>query len=212
MCCQSYCCQVELANLPRQMVGATAHHAYTCCAGSAVFLRVWDCRVVFRTGRFRGCYQLPPYLDQYGETDVGLRRGNPLYLNSEHYSRLHMMWLQHLIPENVCRILGKMVTHMIIDWQHLWSRCSFQIYSHCEPSRIECRLLSGPKYHLDTNLRNLVELLYCWKLIDLTCYPSQSPKSHAFPSDKIYFKNGNVTSQFVSIEKFRTFFWTNEIF
>lgn len=119
MCCQSYCCQVELANLPRQMVGATAHHAYTCCAGSAVFLRVWDCRVVFRTGRFRGCYQLPPYLDQYGETDVGLRRGNPLYLNSEHYSRLHMMWLQHLIPENVCRILGKMVTHMIIDWQHL---------------------------------------------------------------------------------------------
>ena len=29
----------------------------------------------------------PPYLDQYGETDQGLKRGNPLTLCPERYSK-----------------------------------------------------------------------------------------------------------------------------
>uniref|UniRef100_A0A2P2HWE1 E3 ubiquitin-protein ligase n=1 Tax=Hirondellea gigas TaxID=1518452 RepID=A0A2P2HWE1_9CRUS len=120
MCSQPYCCQSELPNSQQKMVGPTTMHSWNCCAGSGMFLRVWDCRVIFRTGKYRGCYYSPPYLDQYGETDLGLRRGNPLFLNNELYSRLHMMWLQHLIPESVSRI--QLTQQNVINtggWQYL---------------------------------------------------------------------------------------------
>ena len=32
-----------------------------------------------------------PYIDEYGETDKGLRRGNPMYLDQEKYEELNRL-------------------------------------------------------------------------------------------------------------------------
>ena len=42
--------------------------------------RVRECKIIMLSGRTRGCFVSPPYLDQYGETDQGLKRGAPLTL------------------------------------------------------------------------------------------------------------------------------------
>ncbi|VDK43147.1 unnamed protein product [Taenia asiatica] len=36
-----------------------------------------------------------PYRDEFGEPDVGLRRGNPLFLNEKAYEELNQIWLNH---------------------------------------------------------------------------------------------------------------------
>ena len=52
-------------------------------AGCGVFLKVKECKIAMMSGKNKGCYMSPPYLDQYGETDQGLKRGNPLKLCQE---------------------------------------------------------------------------------------------------------------------------------
>ena len=47
--------------------------------------RVRECKIVMLAGMSRGSYVSPPYLDQYGETDQGLKRGNRLTLCTERY-------------------------------------------------------------------------------------------------------------------------------
>lgn len=37
------------------------------------FCRVRECQVLFLAGKTKGCFYAPPYLDDYGETDQGLR-------------------------------------------------------------------------------------------------------------------------------------------
>ena len=87
-------------------MGACTAHSHSCGAGTGIFLRygvqctsrtlfthdtlytpytftfprVRECKIVMFSGRTKGCFESPPYLDQYGETDEGLRRGNPLSL------------------------------------------------------------------------------------------------------------------------------------
>ena len=46
-------------------------------------MKVKKCQIAMFSGRSKGCYVSPPYLDQYGETDQELRRGNPLSLCKE---------------------------------------------------------------------------------------------------------------------------------
>nr|CDS30434.2 e3 ubiquitin protein ligase ubr2 [Hymenolepis microstoma] len=36
-----------------------------------------------------------PYTDEFGETDIGLRRGNPLYLDEKLYEEFNLTWLKH---------------------------------------------------------------------------------------------------------------------
>ena len=54
-------------------IGAATAHAHTCGAGTGVFLRVRECQVLLLSGRTKGSFYAPPYLDDYGETDQGLR-------------------------------------------------------------------------------------------------------------------------------------------
>jgi len=56
-------------------------------------------------GSTKGCFVPPPYVDQYGETDVGLRRGNPLKLDREKYRNLYKIWLNHGIPQKISHSL-----------------------------------------------------------------------------------------------------------
>ena len=43
-----------------------------------------------------------PYVDRYGETDKGMRRGNPLKLNAEMFAELDKLWTTNTIGENLC--------------------------------------------------------------------------------------------------------------
>ncbi|XP_060531062.1 E3 ubiquitin-protein ligase UBR2 [Cylas formicarius] len=100
LCSQSYCCQAEFNKIA---VGACNLHASKCGAGVGIFLRIRDCELLLLTAPHRGCFIVPPYLDDHGETDQGLRRGNPLKLSRERYEKLQNLWLAHGIHEEIAR-------------------------------------------------------------------------------------------------------------
>ena len=92
-------------------VGTCTSHAYKCGRTVGMFLRVAECQILIlhisvnadEDIEVRGCLQPTPYLDEYGETDQGLRRGNPLHLSETRYKKLHRLWLTHSIPDEVQR-------------------------------------------------------------------------------------------------------------
>jgi len=116
LCSQSYCCQTELNKI---LVGACMYHAHVCGAGACVFLRVRECEIVLVASPNRGCFMTPPYLDDYGETDQGLRRGNPLRLCRERYHKLQLLWLGHGIHEYIARAIESSNSLVATQWQHL---------------------------------------------------------------------------------------------
>lgn len=61
----------------------------------------------------------PPYLDDYGETDQGLRRGNPLRLCHDRYKKLQLLWLGHGIHEEIARAIESSYHLTATQWQHL---------------------------------------------------------------------------------------------
>ncbi len=114
-----------------------------------VSVRVRESQVLFLAGKSKGCFYAPPYLDDYGETDQGLRyasisdisrtwlfltlmwdqvlfcpffrRGNPLHLCQERYRKIQKLWRQHSITEEIGHAQEANQTLVGIDWQHLWS-------------------------------------------------------------------------------------------
>ncbi|KAM4690769.1 E3 ubiquitin-protein ligase UBR1 [Rhinophrynus dorsalis] len=100
LCSQNTCCQ-EVVN--GEELGACTAHSLHCGAGICMFLRIRECKVVLMEGKTRGCSYPAPYLDEYGETDPGLKRGNPLHLSHERYRKLHQLWQQHCIIEEIAR-------------------------------------------------------------------------------------------------------------
>ncbi|XP_063428523.1 E3 ubiquitin-protein ligase UBR2-like isoform X1 [Mytilus trossulus] len=116
LCSQSYCCQTELDGVK---VGAATEHSYKCGAGVGIFLRVRECQVLLLTGKTKGCFVPPPYLDSYGETDQGLRRGNPLHLCPDSYKNLQKLWFNHSLPETISHSLETNTNLLTFDWQHL---------------------------------------------------------------------------------------------
>lgn len=106
LCSQSFCCQRnQVAGNGSLLVGSCTYHAHECSAGVGVFLRIRTCQILLLSGTSKGCYMPAPYIDDHGETDYNLMRGNPLHLNELLYEKLQHMWLNHAIPEQVSRIL-----------------------------------------------------------------------------------------------------------
>jgi len=67
-----------------------------------------------------GCYIAPPYLDEYGETDQGLRRGNPMKLSEEKYAQIRKLWAAHKIPEEISRMTEMPgFAAAFTNWQYL---------------------------------------------------------------------------------------------
>ncbi|CAJ0921749.1 unnamed protein product [Ranitomeya imitator] len=116
LCSQSYCCQTDLDG---DDVGACTAHTYTCGSGMGIFLRVRECQVLFLAGKTKGCFYPPPYLDDYGETDQGLRRGNPLHLCKERFKKIQKLWQQHSVTEEIGHAHEANQTLAGIEWQHL---------------------------------------------------------------------------------------------
>lgn len=116
LCSQSTCCQKQLDG---EYVGACTAHAATCGAGVGLFLRVRECEIVLMASKTRGSTYPAPYLDDYGETDPQLGRGNPLHLCPERYTKLRYLWLQHCIPEEIARSLEVLNVMFAFEWHTL---------------------------------------------------------------------------------------------
>ncbi|XP_030603407.1 E3 ubiquitin-protein ligase UBR2 isoform X2 [Archocentrus centrarchus] len=116
LCSHSYCCRTEVDG---EDVGACTAHSFTCGAGLGLFFRVRESQVLFVAGKTKGCLYPPPYLDDYGETDQGLKRGNPLHLCAERYRKIERLWRQHGITEIIGHAQEANQTLVTINWQHL---------------------------------------------------------------------------------------------
>ncbi|XP_021389203.2 E3 ubiquitin-protein ligase UBR1 isoform X3 [Lonchura striata] len=116
LCSQNTCCQ-EMVN--GEELGACTSHALQCGAGVCMFLKIRECKVVLIEGKTRGCLYPAPYLDEYGETDPGLKRGNPLHLCQERYRKLHLLWQQHCIVEEIARSQETNQIFFGFNWQLL---------------------------------------------------------------------------------------------
>ncbi|KAL2502824.1 E3 ubiquitin-protein ligase [Forsythia ovata] len=89
-------------------------HAKACGAGIGVFLLIRRTTILLQ----RSARQAPwpsPYLDAFGEEDVEMRRGKPLYLNEERYAALTHMVASHGLdrsskhPSTKCTILVEVI-------------------------------------------------------------------------------------------------------
>uniref|UniRef100_A0A8C2ZA80 E3 ubiquitin-protein ligase n=1 Tax=Cyclopterus lumpus TaxID=8103 RepID=A0A8C2ZA80_CYCLU len=116
LCSQSSCC---LSQLDGEDVGACTAHAATCGAGVGMFLRIRECEIVLMASRTRGSTYPAPYLDDYGETDPHLGRGNPLHICPERYRKLNQLWQQHCILEEIARSLEVVNVMFAFEWQML---------------------------------------------------------------------------------------------
>ncbi|KAM6961047.1 E3 ubiquitin-protein ligase UBR1 [Aplochiton taeniatus] len=114
LCSQSTCCQSQLGG---EEVGACTAHAATCGAGVGMFLRIRECEVVLMASQTRGSTYPAPYLDDYGETDPQLGRGNPLHLCPERYRKLNQLWQHHCILEEIARSLEVVNVMFAFEWQ-----------------------------------------------------------------------------------------------
>ncbi|KAM3871508.1 E3 ubiquitin-protein ligase UBR1 [Diretmus argenteus] len=116
LCSQSTCCVTQLDG---DDVGACTAHASTCGAGVGMFLRIRECEIVLMASKTRGSTYPAPYLDDYGETDPQLGRGNPLHLCPERYRKLNQLWQQHCILEEIARSLEVVNVMYAFEWQML---------------------------------------------------------------------------------------------
>lgn len=115
LCSQTYCCQREVN---KASVGACNFHTEICGTGAGIYLRIRDAEILL-LGQNTGSFSPAPYLDDYGETDQGLRRGNPLHLCRESYKKLQNLWLSHSIHQEIA-VKTEAQSHIFqIQWNHL---------------------------------------------------------------------------------------------
>lgn len=76
-----------------------------CGAGTGVFLLIKRTTILLQ----RCARQAPwpsPYLDAFGEEDIQIQRGKPLYLNEERYAALAYMVASHGLDRS-SKVLGQ---------------------------------------------------------------------------------------------------------
>lgn len=52
----------------------------------------------------RAAYYHSPYVDEWGEEDMKLNRGRPLYLSLPRLRALHALWRAHGVAQEVSRL------------------------------------------------------------------------------------------------------------
>ncbi|KAI1431516.1 hypothetical protein GGR50DRAFT_679240 [Xylaria sp. CBS 124048] len=109
-CGQTMCCLAEYTepgvNRPATRIGGAQQHMRFKCQGNiGLFINIRKC-AVFYLHRVSGSFSNAPYIDKYGEVDIGLRHGRQLYLNQKRYdSMIRSLWLSHGIPSYISRKL-----------------------------------------------------------------------------------------------------------
>jgi len=115
VCSQSHCCDAVMSGFK---CGGCTTHARECGADIGIFLRIRECIVVLHSKVTRGTFLPAPYLDEYGEADKGLKRGNPMYLDQEKYEELNRIWLRNEVPEKIARMFDPDIL-ILMDWHSL---------------------------------------------------------------------------------------------
>ncbi|KAL3116459.1 hypothetical protein niasHT_006906 [Heterodera trifolii] len=120
LCSQGYCCQKVVNG---RNVGACTAHLSKCRGSSGVFLRIRECQIVCllvtNGGELtRGCFKAAPYVDEFGETDPGFRRGNPMHLNRELYWRIQRLWLHQEIAEEIINQYELNYRNIAFEWNN----------------------------------------------------------------------------------------------
>lgn len=120
ICTNSYCCRKTLEEDDGIQIGGLTQHSQICGGGFGVALWILESYVVLLNAtelhHVRGCTVTPPYMDEYGEPDPGLRRGNPLKLNLESYKELQKCWINHQLPERICKEMEHNMRLLPIHW------------------------------------------------------------------------------------------------
>ncbi|XVE96880.1 hypothetical protein REPUB_Repub02eG0261800 [Reevesia pubescens] len=80
-------------------------HAMTCGAGIGVFLLIRRTTILLQRCARQGPWP-SPYLDAFGEEDIEMHRGKPLYLNEERYAALTYMVASHGLDRS-SNVLGQ---------------------------------------------------------------------------------------------------------
>ena len=66
-----------------------------------------------------GAFLSAPYVDEYGEFDDGLKRGNPLHFDPDKYEELKKMWLNNQVPDKISRSFDPDILIITADWHSL---------------------------------------------------------------------------------------------
>jgi E3 ubiquitin-protein ligase UBR1 len=127
-CSQAVCCTRELREGPHrgsEIGGAQQHMLRLVCLSILLFLpnnqvltpcvrcqkniglfiNIRKC-CVFYLSRRSGSFSHAPYIDRYGEVDMGLRFGRQLFLHQKRYdAMLRNLWLGHGVPSFIARKL-----------------------------------------------------------------------------------------------------------
>eukprot|EP00048_Salpingoeca_helianthica_P017352 m.236811 g.236811 ORF g.236811 m.236811 type:complete len:1595 (-) comp20784_c0_seq1:67-4851(-) len=93
-------------------------HIRRCGGSQGMFLQVQQCSVMLLFNN-RGCLLPAPYTDQYGETDIQLKRGAPLTLNPALYQKLQDLWRRHTVFAEVARYQRANARLEEVEWEVL---------------------------------------------------------------------------------------------
>ncbi|KAK0631859.1 hypothetical protein B0T14DRAFT_468150 [Immersiella caudata] len=106
-CSQAVCCTKEIKQGPNKsmQLGGAQQHMRKCQKNIGLFINIRKC-CVFYLHRTSGSFSNAPYIDKYGESDMGLRHGRQLFLHQKRYdSMLRNLWLSHGVPSSISRRL-----------------------------------------------------------------------------------------------------------
>ncbi|KAL2131572.1 hypothetical protein VTI74DRAFT_4896 [Chaetomium olivicolor] len=106
-CSQAVCCAKDVREERHRVlrIGGAQQHMRKCQKNIGLFINIRKC-CVFYLSRYNGSFSQAPYIDKYGEADLGLRSGRQLFLHQKRYdSMLRALWLGHGVPSYIARKL-----------------------------------------------------------------------------------------------------------
>ncbi|TMW59322.1 hypothetical protein Poli38472_004391 [Pythium oligandrum] len=102
VCEQVLCAGTDCCRRSSDGMGACTAHAISCGYGVGLFFLMRSSSVLLVFGP-RSSYFGSPYLDMFGEEDINLRRGRPLYLNGKRMRALLTLYANHQLANEVAR-------------------------------------------------------------------------------------------------------------
>ncbi|KDO27854.1 hypothetical protein SPRG_07127 [Saprolegnia parasitica CBS 223.65] len=97
VCAGTDCCKVDGQ-------GACSRHVEHCGHGSGAFFLLKACSVLLVSMHGRACFFTSPYVDEYGEEDIYVKRGRPLHLRFKRLALLVQLLAGHGIAPEVSKV------------------------------------------------------------------------------------------------------------
>jgi len=117
ICCLTKCCEEQIQTTSgANNVGGCTVHAQLCSGGTGIFLYIRKCIIILSCDVTKGAYLAAPYVDEFGETDEGMKRGFPLTLDKSLMDELNNMWMNNDIPDKISRKYENEFRALIRGW------------------------------------------------------------------------------------------------